>query len=108
MITCFKSSSDELEQSQYSAPDKNITLNQDMLLVMKRIGVISKDFSKDNIQEKLMKSIPFGRENFFFYNTEKHNNEICFNEEPGCNICDMNIQCDYNNQKNDWQEREVM
>ena len=108
MITCFKSSSDELEQLQYSVPDKNIALNQDMLLVMKRIGVISKDFSNANIQAKLIKSIPFGRENFFFYNTKKHNNEICFDKDPECDICEMNIQCDYNNQKNDWQESEVL
>ena len=106
MITCFKSSSDELEQSQYSAPDKDITINQGMLLVMERVGVVSKN-SSNSIQKKLIKSIPFGRENFFFYNTEKHNNEICFNKDPSCTMCQMNIQCDYNNKKNNWKERNV-
>ena len=106
MITCFKSLSDDLEQLQYSAPNKNILIDDNILRVMHRIGVTSKRFNANIIREKLIESIPFGREFFLLNNTKKHSNEICAQIKPHCEICQMNEQCDYYNHKNIWEEEE--
>ena len=104
MITCFKSSTDDLEQSQYSSPKENISLDNSTLMVLRRMGVISGEEKSDNIRKTFLDSIPFGRENFFLFNIKEHYKEICKESSPICSICMMNIQCDYNNKKNYWKE----
>ena len=104
MITCFKSLTNDLEQSQYSSPKENISLDNSTFMVLKRIGVIPRKIKSDNIRKILLHSIPFGREDFFLSNTRKHYKEICKQNTPICSLCSMNIQCDFNNKKNYWKE----
>ena len=104
MITCFKSSTDDFEQSQYSSPKDNMSLDKSTLMVLRRIGVISREEKSDNIKKTFLDSIPYGRENFFLFNIKEHYKEICKESSPICSICMMNIQCDYNNKKNYWKE----
>ena len=106
MITCFKSLASDLEQSQYSLPKEDIVIDEDILRVMSRIGVIPKSSDGIQITKELLNSIPFGRELFLLSNTEKHSNELCLITNPNCDLCNMNKQCDYNNKKNIWADRE--
>ena len=106
MITCFKSLASDLEQSQYSLPKEDIVIDEDILRVMSRIGVIPKSSNSIQITKELLNSIPFGRELFLLSNTEKHSKELCLITNPHCNRCNMNKQCDYNNKKNIWIDRE--
>ena len=102
MITCFKSFSNKLEQSQYSIPNKDESLDSRTLLVMKRMGVISEN--EHDISEKIKDAIPFGREEFLMLNIKKHYKNICSENSPRCSLCAMNMQCDYYNKKNEWKE----
>ena len=106
MITCFKSLASDLEQSQYSLPRENIIIDKNILRVMSRIGVVSRNLRRSKIEKELLSSIPFGRELFLLSNTEKHSRELCLMKKPSCDICNMNEQCDYNNKKNMWIDKE--
>ena len=106
MITCFKSLASDLEQSQYSLPKEDIVIDKNILRVMSRIGVIPKSSDEIQITKELLNSIPFGRELFLLSNTEKHSRELCLIVNPSCDLCNMNKQCDYNNKKNAWVDRE--
>ena len=106
MITHFKSLTGDLEESQYSSPNEDIVIDDNILRVMSRFGVISKEFHETLIQKKLLNSIPFGRESFLLSNTERHSVEVCKTDNPNCEICNITDQCDYYNNKNMWIDRE--
>ena len=106
MITHFKSLTGDLEESQYSSPNEDIIIDDNVLRVMSRFGVISKEFHDVLIQEKLLNSIPFGRESFLLSNAETHSLEVCKTDSPNCSSCDITDQCDYYNSKNMWMDKE--
>ena len=104
MITCFKSLSVDLEVAQYSDPPSKVNFEKSSLLVMKRIGVISAISFDQDEYKKLLKHIPYGRENFLIKNISNHSDTVCHLDKPDCLVCDMNEKCDYYNQSNEWKE----
>ncbi|MAQ43157.1 MAG: hypothetical protein CMG25_01540 [Candidatus Marinimicrobia bacterium] len=98
MITCFKSLSDDLEDSQYSLPKENILIDDSVIRVLSRLGVVLEKFN----QKELIQSIPLGRESFLLSNTMIHSEETCKAVNPCCDSCHMNSHCDYYNNKNSW------
>ena len=102
MITCFKSLTSDLEQAQYSLPKEDIVIDENILRVISRIGVILNNFNINRDKKKLLESIPLGRESFLLLNTEKHSKGVCKIVDPNCELCSMNNHCDYYNSKNMW------
>ena len=106
MITSFKSLTSGLEESQYSSPKENIIINDDVLRVLSRLGVVASSSYNNEVEKKFLKAIPFGRESFLLSNMQKHSKEFCKIETPNCQPCDINDQCDYYNNKNQWVNKE--
>jgi len=106
MITSFKSLTSDLEESQYSPPKENIIIDEDVLRVISRVGVVVNSSYNNKVEKKFLKAIPFGREFFLLSNTQKHSKEFCKIESPNCQPCNINDQCDYYNNKNQWIDKE--
>tara|TARA_B100001250_G_C19271735_1_gene559415 strand:+ start:23 stop:376 length:354 start_codon:yes stop_codon:yes gene_type:complete len=106
MITCFKSLASGLEDSQYSLYNKDILIDDNIIRVLYRLGVIADRTNTSRNQQELFKSIPLGRESFLLSNTKKHSKEVCELTNPNCELCNMYIHCDYYNNKNIWVHKE--
>ena len=102
IITCFKVGTGLLEQDQYSNPSKDIRVSKSSYLLLQRMGVVSKEYKLKFAEENIIKSIPFGREEFLLKNLETLSRIDCTEIDPNCISCILNEQCDYNNKKNDW------
>jgi len=102
MITCFKIDSDLVEEHQYSLPPKDAKISEELFFLLQRIGVISKKYKLEFIEKDIIKSIPFGRENFLLERLEELSYKKCTKINPKCSLCILNEHCDYKNEKNDW------
>jgi len=102
MITCFKSVTPGLEDEQYSTPPKNIEISTSSARVMKRIGVIANHTSIKSNRKEIISSIPYGRELFLLDHLIKFSKNICLENNPKCDFCELGVHCDFYNKKNDW------
>ena len=102
IITCFKIDSNLIEDYQYSSPPKDTKISNKSFILLQRMGVVSRGYKLKSIKQDIIKSIPFGRENFLLENLDKLTRSKCIPFNPKCGLCILNEECDYNNRKNDW------
>ena len=102
IITCFKIDSNLMEDYQYSLPQKDTKISNKSFLLFQRMGVVGRGNKLNFIKEDIIKSIPFGREEFLLENLDKLTRSNCTISNPKCTLCILSEQCDYKNSKNDW------
>jgi len=91
-----------MEDCQYSSPQKDTKISNKSFLLLQRMGVVSRGYKLKFIKQDIIKSIPFGREEFLLENLDKLTHSKCTTSNPKCSLCILSEQCDYNNSKNDW------
>tara|TARA_B100000530_G_C15831483_1_gene437609 strand:- start:426 stop:767 length:342 start_codon:yes stop_codon:yes gene_type:complete len=66
----------------------------------KRVGVIAKN--ENNISKILTEYLPVNKHDFLKKALLKFTEDYCFENNPRCIECCLDISCDYYNKKNDW------
>ena len=102
MITCFKCLTPGLEDDQYFPPPQDMELSSSSARVMRRVGAIPNHINIKLDKEKIINSIPYGRELFLFDHLMRFSQNTCRKNDPKCPSCDLSAHCDFHTKKNDW------